>query len=352
MESGVQILNRRRMIAVNGLLLILLMLTLIATTLIGAVPIGIRELLGSAYESDPAWDIILRARLPRVLLAVIVGGGLASSGLILQGLLQNPLACAQILGVSGGASLGGICGLMLIPQSFLLSTNPLLRELSWIPVFSFIGALLSILLIHRFSTIHGKLHPYHLLLAGVIFNAFAGAVILFLNSILDFYQAQNLLFWLMGNLSTRSYVAVGFTWFYVLMGFLWKWHHGHALNLLSLGEENAQQLGVDVNRLQKHLFVAASLIVGVIVSISGMIGFVGLMVPHVMRLMLGSDFRLLLPASFLAGGIFLCWADTLARVVLAPVELPVGVITAFLGGPFFFYLLYREARNPSHETGV
>jgi iron complex transport system permease protein len=341
----VQVLSRRRMLVVNGTLLLLLAVTLVATLLIGAVPIGIHDALVALSQSSPATDILLRARLPRVLLAIIVGGGLATSGLVLQALLQNPLACAQILGVSGGASLGGIMGLMLIPQWLAVSATPVVKEISWIPLCAFAGALVSIALIHRFSTIHGKLHAYHLLLAGVIFNAFASAVILFLNSVLDFYQAQNLLFWLMGNLSTRSYVAVAFAWIYVLIGFFWKWRHGHSLNLLSLGEESALQLGADVNRLQKHLFVASSLIVGAVVSISGMIGFVGLMVPHVMRMMLGSDYRLLLPASFLAGGIFLCWADTLARVILAPVELPVGVVTAFLGGPFFFYLLHHEGKK-------
>ncbi|MGH7830893.1 MAG: FecCD family ABC transporter permease, partial [Candidatus Binatia bacterium] len=189
-------------------------------------------------------------------------------------------------------------------------------------------------------------------LCGVIFNAFVSAIIMFLNSTLDFYQAQNLLFWLMGSLSTRSYLTVGLIWIYVLLGFFWLWRHGLSLNLLSLGEEGAMQLGIDVDRTQRQLFVASSVIVGATVSVSGMIGFVGLMIPHVMRLLFGSDHRLLLPASFLAGGIFLSWADTLARTLFAPAELPVGVITAFLGGPFFFYLLYREGRkNVLHEPG-
>jgi iron complex transport system permease protein len=156
----------------------------------------------------------------------------------------------------------------------------------------------------------------------------------------------------MGSLSTRSYITVAFAWGYVFLGFVWLWSKGLSLNLLSLGEEGALQLGIDVSRLQRNLFFASSLIVGVIVSMSGMIGFVGLMVPHVLRLLFGNDHRLLLPASFIAGGIFLTWADTLARVALAPVELPVGVITAFLGGPFFFFLLYRQARHRTlYEPG-
>jgi iron complex transport system permease protein len=184
----------------------------------------------------------------------------------------------------------------------------------------------------------------------VVFNAFVSAVIMFLNSVLDFYQAQNLLFWLMGSLSTRSYLTVAVLWIYVLVGCFWLWRHGLSLNLISLGEDGAMQLGIDVDRVQRQLFIASSLVVGAVVSVSGMIGFVGLMVPHVMRLLLGNDYRLLLPASFLAGGIFLSWADTLARTVYAPAELPVGVITAFLGGPFFFLLLHRgSGRNILHD---
>jgi iron complex transport system permease protein len=165
---------------------------------------------------------------------------------------------------------------------------------------------------------------------------------MFLNSIVDFYQAQGLLFWLMGSLSTRAYLTVAFIWAYVLAGFVWLWTRGVSLNLITLGEEAALQLGVETGALQRQIFIASSLMIGAMVSVSGMIGFVGLMVPHAMRLIIGNDHRLLLPASFLGGAIFLCWADTLARMLLAPAELPVGIITAFLGGPFFLFLLYRE----------
>ena len=150
----------------------------------------------------------------------------------------------------------------------------------------------------------------------MIFNSFIAAVIMFLNSIIDFYQAQGLLFWLMGSLSTRAYLTVAFIWAYIIFGFLWLWAKGLSLNLITLGEEAAMQLGVETGALQRQIFIASSLMIGAMVSVSGMIGFVGLMIPHVMRLIVGSDHRLLLPASFLAGGIFLCWADTFARVLL------------------------------------
>jgi iron complex transport system permease protein len=236
-------------------------------------------------------------------------------------------------------------GLIFFPHQLVPITGDLFGEISWVPLAAFLGALMSMVLVYRFSLFHGRLHPYHLLLSGVVFNSFIAAVIMFLNSVVDFYQAQGLLFWLMGSLSTRAYITVAFIWAYIIFGFFWLWSKGASLNLITLGEEAAMQLGVETRALQRQIFIASSLMIGTMVSVSGMIGFVGLMIPHVMRLMVGSDHRLLLPASFLAGGIFLCWADTVARILLAPAELPVGIITAFFGGPFFIFLLYREGRR-------
>ena len=340
-----KVLDRRKMISVNGLLLALLALSIVGCALLGPVRLDLMHALQNIFSSNPDSEILFRARLPRILLGVAIGGGMASCGVVLQALLGNPLACSQMLGVSGGASLGGILGLIFFPSWLLPLAGGLLGEISWVPLAAFLGALLSMLFVYRFSLFHGRLHPYHLLLSGVIFNSFIAAVIMFLNSIIDFYQAQGLLFWLMGSLSTRAYLTVAFIWAYIILGFLWLWSNGLSLNLITLGEEAAMQLGVETGALQRQVFVASSLMIGAMVSVSGMIGFVGLMVPHVMRLIVGSDHRLLLPASFLAGGIFLCWADTLARILLAPAELPVGIITAFFGGPFFLFLLYREGRR-------
>ena len=340
-----QVLNRRKMIQVNGILFLLLVLSVIGCSLVGPVPVDLRRAFENMFSSDPNAEILFRARLPRVLLGVAIGGGMASCGVVLQALLRNPLACPQMLGVSGGASLGGILGLIFFPNWLLPIAGGLLGEISWVPLAAFLGALLSMLLVYRFSLFHGRLHPYHLLLSGVIFNSFIAALIMFLNSIVDFYQAQGLLFWLMGSLSTRAYLTVAFIWAYVVLGFLWLWSKGLWLNLITLGEETAMQLGAETGALQRQIFIASSLMIGAMVSVSGMIGFVGLMIPHVMRLIVGSDHRLLLPASFLAGGIFLSWADTLARTLLAPAELPVGIVTAFFGAPFFLLLLYREGRK-------
>jgi iron complex transport system permease protein len=341
----VKVLDRRKMLWVNGVLLALLALSVVGCTLIGPVRLDLAQVWSNLFSPNPAAEILFRARLPRVLLGVVIGGGMAACGVVLQALLGNPLACPQMLGVSGGASLGGILGLIFFPYWLVPIVGGLFGEISWMPLAAFLGALMSMVLVYRFSLFHGRLHPYHLLLSGVIFNSFIAAVIMFLNSIVDFYQAQGLLFWLMGSLSTRAYITVAFIWTYIICGFLWLWSKGVSLNLITLGEESAMQLGVDTRELQRQVFIASSLMIGAMVSVSGMIGFVGLMIPHVMRLTVGSDHRLLLPASFLAGGIFLCWADTVARMLLSPAELPVGIITAFFGGPFFLFLLYREGRR-------
>jgi iron complex transport system permease protein len=341
----VNVLNRRKMIQVNGILFLLLVASVVGCSLLGPVPVDLRRAFENIFSADANAEILFRTRLPRVLLGIAIGGGMAACGVVLQALLRNPLACPQMLGVSGGASLGGILGLIFFPNWLLPIAGGLLGEISWVPLAAFLGALLSMILVYRFSLFHGRLHPYHLLLSGVIFNSFVAALIMFLNSIVDFYQAQGLLFWLMGSLSTRAYLTVAFIWAYVVMGFLWLWAKGLPLNLITLGEETAMQLGVETGALQRQIFIASSLMIGAMVSVSGMIGFVGLMIPHVMRLIVGSDHRLLLPASFLAGGIFLAWADTLARIMLAPAELPVGIVTAFLGGPFFLLLLYREGKK-------
>jgi iron complex transport system permease protein len=338
-----KVLDRKKMIAVNGALLALLAASLVACALIGPVAIDLKRALGDFFSPDA--EILFRARLPRVLLGAAIGGGMAACGVVLQAMLRNPLACPQMLGVSGGASLGGILGMIFFPNWLLPVAGGFLGEISWVPLAAFLGALLSMALVYRLALFRGRLHPYHLLLTGVIFNSFVAALIMFLNSIVDFYQAQGLLFWLMGNLSTRAYPTVAFIAGYIALGFLWLWSHGLRLNLITLGEEAALQLGVEVASVERQVFLATSLMIGAMVSVSGMIGFVGLMIPHAMRLLVGSDHRLLLPSSFLAGAIFLCWADTLARLLLAPAELPVGIVTAFFGAPFFISLLYREGRK-------
>jgi iron complex transport system permease protein len=237
--------------------------------------------------------------------------------------------------VSGGAAFGGVVALIVGGASGVLPAV-------LVPLGAFAGALAAMLVVYRLGTVHGRLQPYTFLLAGVVCNAFTGALIMALNTFADFFQAHGILFWLMGSLQTQSYWLVGASALYLVGGVLWLLRHARQFNVLSLGEESAAQLGVHVGRTRRVAFAVSSLLVGAAVSVSGMIGFVGLIVPHVTRLLIGADYRLLLPASVLIGGIFLVLADTVARSAFGAGEIPVGVVTALCGGPFFIYLLRRE----------
>lgn len=331
-------LTRRRFVVVNGVLLLLLLVSIQLASVIGTVHVDLWRALQSGLADNPDRVILFEARLPRVLLAAIVGGALAAAGAALQGLLRNPLAEPHLIGVSGGAALGAVVAVILGGRSVV-------TESSLLPLAAAVGALLSMAVIYRLALVHGRLQPYILLLAGVVYNAFAGALIMCVNAVADVYQAQGILLWLMGNLATQSYRLVCTVGLYTAVATAWLLWQTRQLNVLSLGDEGAQQLGVDADRARRVVFLGASLLVGAVVSVSGMIGFVGLIVPHVMRLLLGADHRLLLPASLLAGAIFLVWADTVARSALGVVEIPVGVVTALCGGPFFVYLLKREGRK-------
>lgn len=328
-------LTRARFISVNALLLLILLATIVAASLIGSVSVDFAKALQSGLADNTDRVILFETRLPRVLLAAIVGAALATAGAALQGLMRNPLAEPHLIGVSGGAALGAVIAV-------IAGGRGVFAQASVLPLAAAVGALISMAIVYWLALVRGRLQPYVLLLAGVVYNAFAGALIMFVNSIADYYQAYGILFWLMGSLATQSYRLVLTVGVYAATGMIWLILQARELNLLSLGDEAASQLGVDVHRVRRATFVASALLVGAVVSVSGMIGFVGLIVPHVMRLLFGADHRLLLPASSLAGAIFLVWADTAARSALGVVEIPVGVVTALFGGPFFVYLLKRE----------
>ena len=331
-------LTPRRFVRVTGFLVVLLVGSLVGAALIGSVHVDLGRALFGGGADNVDRVILFDTRVPRVLLAAVVGAALATAGAALQGLLRNPLAEPHLIGVSGGAALGAVVAIVAGGRGVYAVT-------AVVPLAAAAGALVSVAVIYRLAVVGGRLQPYVLLLAGVVYNAFAGALIMFANSIADVYAAQGLLFWLMGSLATQSYALVAVVGLYAAVGAGWILRHARDLNLLALGEEGALHLGVDVHRTRRATFIAAALLVGAVVSVTGMIGFVGLIVPHVMRLLVGADNRLLLPASLLAGAIFLVWADTAARTVLGVVELPVGVITALCGGPFFVYLLKREGRK-------
>jgi iron complex transport system permease protein len=282
-----------------------------------------------------AGDIVLRVRLPRAVLAALVGASLASAGALFQALLRNPLADPYVLGVSGGAALGGIV--------VLTAGGALGLGYAAVPPASFAGAVATLLLLFAVAGGRGRLSPTTLLLTGVVFNAFASAAIVFLASGAGLTQGASLFLWLIGNLSEARFEVAGWVAGFLALGLAAALPFARALNLLALGEEPAAQLGVPVEPVRRLLLVATSLMVGAAVSVSGLIGFVGLIIPHLLRLSVGPDHRLLLPASALGGAAFLVVCDTAARTVLGGRELPVGAITALAGGPLFVFLLRRAS---------
>ena len=277
--------------------------------------------------------ILFSIRLPRIVFASIIGASLSMAGVVFQALLRNPLADPYILGISGGAAVGAIVGILLGASLIPLGTSGL----------AFCGALLSIAVVFGIARSGRQLSSNTLLLAGVILNAFFSAVIMYILSTSTDTHLQSILFWLMGDLGAADGRDILFGGLLLMASLAVVYAHSRALNLIVLGEETALQLGVPVERTKKILFVAASLATSGAVAVSGTIGFVGLIIPHLMRMLLGSDHRLLIPASVLFGGAFMVFADTVARTVTAPGELPVGVITALCGAPYFIYLLRRRA---------
>ncbi|MFO0706028.1 MAG: iron ABC transporter permease [Nitrospira sp.] len=279
--------------------------------------------------------IFLQVRLPRVLMAFLVGGSLAAVGVTLQALLRNPLADPYVLGVSSGAALGAALAMLLGVASTAL-------WLPLLPVWGFIGGLLALALIYHAAQSRGRLPIHSLLLAGVILNAILTAIIMFVTSIMEPARSAGFMTWLMGALAGPSLGNLAVTASYVVVVGAVLFRYAPVLNVLTQGEEVARSLGVDTERTKKQLYVLTALLTGAVVSVSGMIGFIGMVVPHAVRLVIGTDHRLLMPASALAGGMFLVMSDTVARTVLAPAEIPVGIVTALAGGPFFLSLLLRQ----------
>jgi iron complex transport system permease protein len=328
-------LTRARLFSVLGTLTILLAMCTIAGLLFGTAHISLVRAFSDLDSSDHA--ILLGARLPRVLMGAIIGAVLAAVGTALQALVRNPLAEGGILGISGGGALGAILALIFAAK--------IGGGEATVPLCAFVAALISTVAVYRLAMVDGQLEPFTLLLVGVIFNAFWGAAIMLVNSVVDFYFAHSILFWLMGSLEAPTYREAAMVAILGLLGFGVLLFHARDMNLLSLGDESAAELGVNVDRLRRIIFIATSVMIGAAVSVSGIISFVGLIVPHTLRLAFGADHRLLLPASLIGGAAFMVAADLVARVAIAPTEIPVGAITALCGGPFFVYMLRREGRR-------
>ena len=306
--------------------------------LIGSTPISLARALDRSipFAANTDAQILLVARLPRTLAAALVGSTLAAAGVVFQALLRNPLATPFTLGVSAGASLGAM---LAITFGWTLS----MAGVSPVPLASFMGALAAVAVVYALARARQRgLSTSVLLLAGVTMNAFFSAVILFVQYFADFTQGFRTIRWLMGDLDVSGYgplvaslpLVVG-----AFVAFAWL---PRQLNVLSLGPESAEARGVNVERAQRLAFFSASLATGAAVSVAGPIGFIGIIVPHLVRLLVGADHRLVLPAAALFGVAFLVGCDVLSRTLLAPVELPVGVITAVIGGPFFLWLLFTR----------
>jgi iron complex transport system permease protein len=286
-------------------------------------------------NGDPTHTrILLEIRLPRALLGVLVGGGLALAGSVFQALLRNPLAEPYILGISGGSAAGAV----LVLSLGLVTVSSIL-----LPAAAFAGALLAIILVFRVAASADRsLDVRVLLLAGVVVGSFFTAVIALLLSISEAQAVRSAVLWMMGSLAGASWTRVLLVAGYTLPSGLVLMGMARSLNLLSIGEETAGYLGTDVEVVKRTAYGVASLITAAGVAVAGIIGFVGLIVPHSLRLIVGSDQRILLPLSFLAGAAFLTFADLVARLALDPSEVPIGVITAFLGVPLFLVLLRRS----------
>lgn len=322
--------------------LVLLAVVMFVCSLIGTESISLRAVFGttSAQATNPDYEIFVRVRLPRIILACLVGAALASSGVVFQALLRNPLADPYILGISSGAGLGAIIAVISGLNWTLWGRSP-------IAVFAFAGAIGTVWLVWFIGRLTGKFHVTGLLLAGVVVNAFFSAVIMFLTSIAKSQEVHSTIFWLMGNMTEEDFFVLWIGSGCVAGGMVALFYIAPQLNALSFGEDDARSLGVNIARTRIIAFGIAAAITAIAVSLSGLIGFIGLIVPHAVRLVLGPDHRQLLPISGIVGAIFLIIADTLARIIIAPAQLPVGVVTAIVGGPFFLILLIKYSRQVS-----
>jgi len=330
-------LGRRLALTMTGFG-VLAMAAVVTAPLVGSTSISLRRAFSTTvpFADNPDAQIFFIARLPRTLAGALVGSMLASSGVVFQGLLRNPLATPFTLGVSAGAALGAMLAITF-GWTFAFA------GIAAAPAPSFVGSLAAVAIVYALARArHRGLSTNVLLLAGVTMNAFFSALILFVQYFANFSETYRILHWLMGDLDISSYEPIVTALPLVALSlavFAWL---ARPLNLLSLDTESAATRGLDVPRAQRAAFLSASLATGAAVSVGGPIGFIGIVVPHLVRLLVGPDHRLVLPASALFGAAFLIACDVVARTVMAPIELPVGVITALVGGPFFLWLLVRK----------
>ncbi len=340
-------MSGRRHAVLTFFLFIALLLTIVVASGMGYLHITPAEVLqvllarlngGEGLESmNQAFPfVVMEVRLPRILTSAIVGGALAVMGVVFQAILLNPLADPYTLGISSGAAFGASLALLL---------NLTLLSFVSVPLFAFLGALATLGVVLYLASVDGRFASNTLILSGVIVAAILSAGIGFIKYMAD-EQVGVIIFWLMGSFAAKTWLDVTVTLLVTLIGVLVTFYYARDLNIMSLGTRAADSLGVDSARVRKILLVTGSLVTAVCVSVSGIIGFIGLIIPHLMRFVVGPDNRRLIPASFFSGAILLLAADTITRAVL-PVEVPIGVLTALLGGPFFCYI-FRRRQVKSH----
>ncbi len=318
------------------LLLVAVFFAFLLSLSVGEVSIPFRDIVSVLSDKDSMeYGVLSYIRIPRTLLGFAVGGGLSLSGAILQGIYRNPLVEPYTLGISGGASLGVtfaiVSGLHLINTLFL-------------PFAGFIGALATLFLVYALSIRRGAPDINRMLLIGVMISFISSSLMMFLMSVASSENIHGIIFWTMGSLNESNNVMIGLMVILSVIGLLVSYFFVIPLNALRLGEEKARHLGIDSGTTIRILFVVSSLLTGACISVAGIIGFVGLVIPHIVQLWVGSDYRIKLIASFLSGSVFLILCDVAARTIIAPNELPIGVITGIVGGIVFIVLLSRSGK--------
>jgi len=341
----------RKTIKHTIILLIILIVLIIVAASIGAAKVSLKDtsLIIASFipgvnnfinieDLNPQEIVIIsQIRLPRIFLSIFVGIALASAGVIFQGLFRNPMADPFVIGVSAGAAFGATIGLVFITGVGLLG-------ISTITIFALLGALATTFLVYSISSARGKVSVTTLLLSGIALSAMLSAMTSFI-MIFRTHDLAKIIFWIMGGLTAASWYKFNIIAPMVVVLIIISGFYMRDLNIISLGDERAAQLGVQTERVKKILLIMASLIAALAVSVSGIIGFVGLVTPHILRLIVGPDHKILYPTSAVAGGIVLLMSDTLARTILMPREIPVGIITSIVGVPFFLYLLVKSKKQ-------
>jgi len=344
--------KKRKLLKYITFLILLLAAAIFIATCVGSANISIKEILSILIKKIPFFKssttiykaislkketIITQIRLPRIVSSVLVGFVLAAAGVIYQGIFRNPMADPYIIGVSSGASLGATI-------AFFLGLGTGLLGISAVSIMAFIGAIIAVLAVYQLAKLGERVPISNLILAGIAIGALINSIVYFL-LIAKTDDMQKIIFWMLGGFTTANWDKIGVLLIPILLTFFTTFFFLRELNILTLGDTRATQLGVDAEKLRRILLIIATILASLGVAIGGLIGFIGLITPHIMRLIVGSDNRILYPASALAGSIILLFSDTIARTIASPREIPVGIITAAIGAPYFIYLMKKKGRE-------